>query len=534
MATLTYHRKNNGVTYVYRQESYWDKIKKRSVTKQICIGKLGSNGEILYNKHFADPASREALERGETISESTTTGQSLVLSKAAADTGLDGVLRRVLGTETANVLMSLAYAVAASGDGTMYSAPIWIEENDCPAHTKPPTSQSISRILASLTQDEVDTFRAAWLRHRDKGASEQYCFDITSISSHNRTNPFVEWGHNRDREKLAQINLALLTSVKTCIPTYYEVLPGSMTDIRTIKAFCDNMKMYGAGRIVTLLDRGFYSEANLERLLDERIGFFIPVPANIKWVQNTINVNRDAVEIPEHIISITDDRTDAVYGMTVLAKLNERRVWQHVYYDTARRTEHILAFFEALAVWEEELITGNTKESNQWAYDSYFTVKNTPKRGRKVMRRQTAINAYKADRAGYWVILTNCEKNAARALKAYRERSLVEQSFDALKNELDMRRLRTHSSDTMRGRVFVQFLSLVLTAQIRGTLSNAWAMREELPKDVRLSRRYSLKELMLRLGSYRKTRFTGRYREVVSTPTKVQRELFTAFGLEVR
>ena len=37
--------------------------------------------------------------------------------------------------------------------------------------------------------------------------------------------------------------------------------------------------------------------------------------------------------------------------------------------------------------------------------------------------------------------------------------------------------------------------------------------------------------IMLRLGSYRKTKFSGRYGEVVSVPTKAQREIFTAFGI---
>jgi transposase len=534
MATLTYHRKPNGTTYVYRQESYWEKSRGRSATRQVCIGKLGGGGEIVYNRRFSDPAAREALERGETISESTTTGQSLILAKAASETGLDRVLRLALGPEAADVLLSSAYAVVAAGDGTMYAAPVWIEDNDCPAHANPPTSQSISRMLASLGQDGVDSFRSAWIRHRHKGTGGQYCFDITSISSHNMKNPFVEWGHNRDCENLAQINLALLTSVATRIPTYYEILPGSMSDVRTIKAFCDNMKMYGTGRIAMLLDRGFYSEDNLNRLFDGRIGFLIPVPANVKWAQRLIDGNRDSVEMPEHVISVTDDRKDAVYGMTLLSKMDGRRVWQHVYYDTARRAEHILAFFDNLSAWEEELAVGDIKESNQWAYDAYFTVKTTPKRGRKVTRRQDAISSYKTGRAGYWVILTNCEKSAARALAAYRQRSLVEQSFDDMKNELDMKRLRTHGQDTMRGRVLVQFLALIITAQIRSTLDGAWARREELPKGVRLSRRYSLKELMLRLGSYRRTRFSGRYGEVVSTPTKAQREIFTAFGLEVR
>lgn len=530
MATLTYHRKKNGTTYVYRQESYWDKSKKRSYTRQVCLGKLGDNGEVLYNRRFSDIKSREALEKGEMVSESVVTGQSLVLTKAAEETGLSRVLRKSFGTDISDKLISLAYAVVAAG-GTMCGASAWIEDNDCPAHTALPTSQGISRCLAAVTHSQQEDFLCAWMRHRDKGSPEQYCFDITSVSSHNLSNPFVEWGHNRDCERMAQINLALLTSVSNRIPTYYEVLPGSMSDVKAIKTFCERMNKYGIGKIRMLLDRGFYSWSNLVLLLGEHLGFYIPMPSNIKLSQELIDQYRDEVEMPEHIISVTDDHKDAVYGMTVLSKVEGHRVWQHVYYDTARRTEHILSLFANLAVWEEELISGNPKDEHRWAYDTYFSVKNTPKRECKVTRNQDAINAYKKDRAGYWVILSNCEKKASAALEAYRERSLAEQSFDDLKNELDMKRLRTHNSDTMRGRVMVQFLALILTAQIRTILDNAWVRRADFPKGDRLSRRYSLREVMTRLGSYRRTTFSGRYGEVVSTPTKFQREIFTAFGL---
>jgi hypothetical protein len=86
----------------------------------------------------------------------------------------------------------------------------------------------------------------------------------------------------------------------------------------------------------------------------------------------------------------------------------------------------------------------------------------------------------------------------------------------------------------MRGRVFVQFLALVLCAQIRTMLDDAWAKRADVPKDLRLSRRYPLSEMMLRLGSFRQTSFSGKHGNVVSAPTKAQREIFTAFGIDWR
>jgi hypothetical protein len=47
----------------------------------------------------------------------------------------------------------------------------------------------------------------------------------------------------------------------------------------------------------------------------------------------------------------------------------------------------------------------------------------------------------------------------------------------------------------------VQFLALILTAQIRVDLVRVWDRRMEVPIDDRLARHYSLAELMMRLGN---------------------------------
>jgi hypothetical protein len=530
MSSLTYHRKPNGTTYVYRQESYWDKARKRPSSKQICIGKLGPDGTIIYNKRFADEAARTALENGRTVAESVLQGQSLVLGKATDEVGLERVLRRCFDAKRADALISLAWAVTA-GAGAMYLAGVWIEQNECAAHANAPSSQDISRILASVTQSEIENWLSEWAAHRKKAAREQYCYDITSVSSHNGTNPFVEFGHNRDGEKLAQVNMALLTGVKSRIPTYYELHPGSLSDTRTLKGFISRMEKYGVGHLRMLLDRGFYSATNISAMLKSHVGFYIPVPSNVKWAQELIDNRRDDVEMPEHIICLSEDNRQTIYGMTVLDKMDERRAWKHLYFDTARRTDHISSFFASLAEWQAELESGDIVTDNQWAYDRYFIVKTTPKRGLQVKRNQEAINSYKTDRAGYWVILTNCEKDAAEALAAYRERSLVEAQFDDMKNDLALSRWRTHSPDTMRGRAFVQFLSLVLTAQLRNTIDAAWAQREQISPEDRLPRRYSLAETMMRLGTYRKTTFHGQHGAVLSAPTRAQRAIFRAFNL---
>jgi transposase len=525
MSSITYHRKPNDVTYVYRQESYWDKVKKYSTSRQICIGKLGSDGEGIYNKRFSAPEAREALEKEGRVSESVLIGQSLVLAEATRETGLERVLRKIFEPDQADSLLSLAWGVAA-GCGKMYLTSVWMEQNDCPAHEKALSSADISRILASVSQSQIDDFLREWTQHRRKGLREQDCFDLTSVSSHNASNPFVERGYNSDNEDLAQVNMALLTGVTSRIPTFYELHPGSMSDTKTIAGFIERMEKYGLGRIRMLLDRGFYSATNISHMLNEHLTFFIPVPTMVGWQVKMIDMYREAVEMPEHVIQISEDRREALYGMTLRDTIDGHRVWKHLNFDGARRTERIVSLFAALKRWEDEVLSGDAKENHKCAYKRFFTVKTTPKRGVKVMRKQEAINAYKKDHAGCWVILTNCEKTAQVSLEAYRERFLVDTQFDDLNNDHELSRLRTHGMNTMRGRGFVQFLAIVITARIRLVMADAWKGRMNFPKEDRLSQMFSLAEMMMRLGTYRKTTFSDRYGAVFSIPTKAQRSIF--------
>ncbi len=76
---------------------------------------------------------------------------------------------------------------------------------------------------------------------------------------------------------------------------------------------------------------------------------------------------------------------------------------------------------------------------------------------------EEAIRRHKRNHIGWLVIISNRTKDACEALYSYRQKDAIEKGFDDLKNDLDMKRLRIHSNATMEGRIFIQFVSLVLT-----------------------------------------------------------------------
>ena len=54
----------------------------------------------------------------------------------------------------------------------------------------------------------------------------------------------------------------------------------------------------------------------------------------------------------------------------------------------------------------------------------------------------------------------------------YRRRDVIEKSFDDLKNETDMKRLRTQSGETTQGKLFVAFIAQIVCAYMLNNLTD--------------------------------------------------------------
>lgn len=88
-------------------------------------------------------------------------------------------------------------------------------------------------------------------------------------------------------------------------------------------------------------------------------------------------------------------------------------------------------------------------------------------------QRNISIDSQK--RNGNWidwfVLATNDIKDKIRALEIYRNKDSVEKCFDDLKSDLDMKRIRMHSVAAMEGRIFIQFISLLITTRLKQVMN---------------------------------------------------------------
>ena len=98
---------------------------------------------------------------------------------------------------------------------------------------------------------------------------------------------------------------------------------------------------------------------------------------------------------------------------------------------------------------------------------------------------------------------------------------MIEKSFDNLKNELDMKRLRSHSTQTAEGKIFVSFLALIVQAYLLKQL-----------KDYMQKNNLTLHNILLELDKMKAIQYPGSHAPRLLNPlTRRQREIYDGLAI---
>jgi len=515
MASQTHHHnKKTGVTYVYSVESYWDKEKKAPRNRQVCIGKLDkATGEILPSQRKSRGAKKGELTG--VTAETRISGPAMLLDKLVKDTGLTSLVSRCFSKHHAEI-MSLVYFIVQKG------LPLSRSETWSKGHLHPYgeliVSQRISELLLAIREDDRQKFLALWMAKMTE--HDYLCYDITSISSYSKANEYVKYGYNRDGEQLPQINLAMLFGQKSCLPAYYRRMPGNISDVATLSTTMKSMDFLGSSSMHFVLDRGFYSKANIDEALQRRHHFTIAVPSGLTWVEVAIDKHYESIASPQNYQPIDDG--EALYVATDLRKWGDdrRRVYLHIYYNARNAAVEFDRFTRKLLMYKEEVESRKRVKEHEESYARFLIIKETPKRGLRVSFNDEEVQKSRKRYIGFFCILTSAIKDPMDALSVYRAKESVENSFDDLKNQLDMKRLRIHTSEAMDSRIFIQFLALILICRIRN-----------ISKKDKILKNLTVREIMEHMETLVKIKFSGRYGQLYTETDPIQRRIMDVFEL---
>jgi transposase len=73
------------------------------------------------------------------------------------------------------------------------------------------------------------------------------------------------------------------------LPVYFQKMPGNITDVTTLNNLLETFKALELKPLNYVMDKGFYSKKNVDKLLEVKAKFTVSVPLNNKWVQHAID-----------------------------------------------------------------------------------------------------------------------------------------------------------------------------------------------------------------------------------------------------
>ena len=513
MASVVFVKAANGTVYAYENVSYWDKKTKATKHKRKCIGHVDeASGDVVPNHK---KGAKEAPAGARQFCSVMGIGVSLLLDRIADKIGLAGTLRAVFADDWQQI-MTCAYYLVREGSA-LSRVEHWSATNSTP-YGGILTSQRVSELLTRITSGRQVDFFSKWVDHNRK--DEYYAMDITSISSYSELIDFVRYGYNRDKEKLPQVNLLMVSGETSHMPLYFKVLPGSIKDVSTLCETLETLDVIDAKRLHLVMDKGFYSKGNIDAMYGKHIRFLIGVPFTVGYANELVKTARvEGIRTHENYKRVFEDE---VYVKSELTKWNGHRFYTHVYFDSLKAELENRKFDRKLYECFKELEEGNVNDEHKAFYQKFFRVKKTPKRERKVEYNQEAIDNHRENTTGWFVLVTNDVKDPVKALEIYRMKDTAEKAFDDLKNGLDCNQLRIHSDQAMEGRLFIQFIALILSAKIKHMMNEAGWFRN-----------HDMQQVIDEMKFLREFKVEKSRKKIISTITAFQERIIQLFSLIV-
>ena len=528
MSLVYLKNKKNGVTYVYESSGYWDKEKKQARNRRVCIGKLDPDtGKLIPSKR------QQALEPSATVKPGPVPtlqwkrgfcGATYLFDAIGDKLGISEDLKRCF-PDTYRQILSIAYYLILEDRNPLSRFPKWAATHTHPFGKDIPSQRS-SELFGSITENAKQNFFQLQARRR---LEEEYlAYDTTSISSYSKSLKQVKYGMNKDHDPLPQINLALIFGETSRLPVCFRKLPGNISDVKTISNMLAEIDFLELEKVKLIMDRGFYSEENINELYQKRYKFLIATKTSLKYVKKRLNEIRSTMVSRKHYSSkygIYYDSTLMDWDYSEMKPRSgevvkgTRRMYLHLYYNDQKATDDKVSFNRMLDSLEAELASGKRIPEHEKNYTKYYEIKQTPVRGITFTPKQDAIDEAEKN-YGYFALISNCVKDPLDALEVYRSKDMIEKAFGDIKERLNMRTTSVSSEENLDGKLFVQFLALIYLSYIKKAMS-----------DNDLFKSHTMQEVMDNLDIIERFEQPGK-RHRIGEITKKQLHLYKCLGVE--
>ncbi len=307
------------------------------------------------------------------------------------------------------------------------------------------------------------------------------------------------------------------------IPVMYDIYPGSIVDVTTLKNTIKKVEAYGMNDYTLVMDRGFFSTGNIEELLHEDILFIMPATMMLKSVKELMSSTQKDIESLEYLHKFNKK---PIFVKPIVLEHGVFKLNGYCFYDSKRELEEKGTFYSRLYDVKEHL---EKTEIPRWrkaeevfkerARDmaSFYSWEMIDNRFRISIKKNAV--SQRINRMGKFLLFYNGERDWLDCLTVYRERDVVEKGFKAMKKDIQSLPLNTNKDSTTKGFIFVCFIGLMIRMRLL-----------KMVKETGIIEDYTVESLLLELEKIRIIKMQNG--EVIVTElTRKQKEILDKMNL---
>ena len=466
-------KQKNGDTYVLERQSRYDSDKGYAVTiSEKLLGKIPKGGTDVVptrakRKKEATDNSTEQADSSVSATRSYV-GMLEILDWVGKTTGIDEALKKAF-PEEADALKAISiarYLVASDGD----SLPK-IEEF-CLTHQLPYDGISEDMyhdLFQKIGTNENIIQKYNYERARKLSNDSCIAFDSTTCSTYSGNIKQGRYGYNKDNEKLPCYKVVTIYSVKDKQPIAFTTQPGNISDVVSVTNAIKELQFLDVNDFTFIMDNGFYSEKNIVILYNNYINFIILANKNSKFINEQISSSLDELNSGESLCSFDNDihlaskQIEKKFSGNVDGEKIEitKNINIHIYKSRDR------AYLYAKNIDQKILsVMSKLKDSNyDFSDEENMIIKNFYDKEEcdnndVKYKFKSDIYLDKLNKSGTFALISNNFTDPNNTLKWYRLRENIEDFFCMLKNNANGKRARVWSDEVLRGKLFIQFISL--------------------------------------------------------------------------
>ena len=522
-------------TYIYYEvgRTYSAERQYTTVTRKTIGKAFPEDNRLMYpNQNYFTLFPNESTQETPTEFDRSScmkVGANLIIDKILNDSRLTEILSECFSCDDLGLLLDLvSYTLIAENNAGQYYPEYAFNHS---LHSKKMhiySDSKVSSFLHSITDNQRIKFLELWNKYRDHQNSIYISYDSTNKSCQAGDIEIVEFGKPKVDEGHPIFNYAIAYDTYNREPLFYEEYPGSINDISQFQFTLEKVKAYGYSGIGFILDRGYFSKANIEAMDRGNYEFVIMLKGMAALVKNLVQTAMGTFEnnrecyVPHY----------KIYGTTVKGKLFENDTklrYFHIFYREsagAKARENIDDTIEKLSAYlKKQEFAAN--EPFSYPFTHYFNLYYDENDGSFLGFTEKA-DVIEEERkfCGYFVLVTSRKMTAQQAISIYKNRDSSEKLFSGDKSYLGNKSVRNYTNESVSAKIFVEFIALIVRSKIYTSL------KDEMLRNHDKANYMTVPAAIKELEKIEMIKMPDQVYRLDHAVTATQKAILSAFGLD--